>query len=227
MPQPVNGDRIRWARGQLDLTMRAVTKRAGVAPGFQSDVERNLDHGDHTKKFWVSQEKLAPWLACLGITEEFAIGAIPKYHDDRSRCLGLALDIGQKIRAAPDLLAWRDLTAPERARQLLQLIARESARLPRVVLAYLLGLELLTLDAILTGDVLLPKAVADALPDLTLLPRAFLDTGALEPDLARYQPYLPLLEFAIEHQIPPDRLREAMQGLTAGQPPAPRPRKGT
>jgi hypothetical protein len=209
------------------MTMEDVMRRAQVAKAYQCEVERNLDPGDHTKKFRVSQKKLDPWLKCLGITEEFAIGAIPEYHRQPEQSRGLALDVGMAIRAAPDLGAWRDLTGPERARQLLQLIARESARLPRVVLAYLLGLELLTLDAMLTGDVLVPKAVADALPDLTLLPRAFLDTGGLEPDLARYQPYLPLMEFAIEHQIPPDRLREAMRGLTASQPPASRPRKGS
>lgn len=226
MPRPVQGPLIRWARVQLDLTLQDVTQRAGIAKGYQCEVERNLDPGDHAKKSRVSQKKLDPWLQCLGVTEEFAVGAMPKYHEQPAQCRGLALDVGLAIRAENEgLSAWQDLPAPERARRLLERIARESVRLPKVVLAYVLGVEVRTLEAFLNGEYDVPGEIVEALPVLTLLPREFLHAGTLERDVTPYQSYLPVLDFAIEHQITPDQVRQALQGLIDGdQPPESRPR---
>lgn len=164
----LRGDLIKWAREGQRLTMRWVADHGGPCLGYQSEVENK-------KKAEVRWDKLTPWIKALNITEPFVRGNVPRYGDDPSGCRGLAADVGQMIVAGSD--DWSKLSFGERARQVLCLISRESTKLPRVVLAFVLGLELESLDALMSGQLPFTPYLIDAMVELTALPRAFFEHG--------------------------------------------------
>jgi transcriptional regulator with XRE-family HTH domain len=171
----VRGDLIQWTRKQQGMTMRTVCERGGPCPGYQSEVE-NL------RKSEVGSKLLASWVTVLGVTQAFVRGEVPVYHIAPEDCRGLAADILSRV--IEDGTCWVEVTVAKRASRILCLIADHSRQLPRVVLAYTLGVQLTTLDAMMLGQhPIISKAIMQALADLTTLPQPFFAYGILpEPD---------------------------------------------
>lgn len=159
----VNGQLIKWAREQQGITLRSVLDRGGPSIGFQSEVERG-------RKTEVSSKTLQTWVRVLGVTENFARGQVPRYGEAPLACKGLACDVLGQIRIGPE---WVNLSPSDRLRLVLQQIATSSRKVPRVVLAYVLGIELQTLDRIIHGPFVVAPWMAKAASDLTSLPEDF------------------------------------------------------
>jgi hypothetical protein len=159
--------------------MRQIKDRGGPSLGYQSEVE-------HGKKVEVRSDVLSDWISTLGVNEPFVRGQIPRYLDDPDACRGLAADVGRLIasgRAAN--IEWVNLMPLDRARQVLWLISTKSRKLPRLVLAWVLGLEAASLDAVVQGRMPLVRDLMKAIADLTTLPEEFFKYGTLgEPDAA-------------------------------------------
>jgi hypothetical protein len=167
----IRGDLIRWARSQQQLSTRYVRDRRGPSLGYQSEVENG-------KKSEVRSSVLARWIDVLNITEAFARGQIPPYSQDPSACRGLAGDVGELVKlGSPTAILWLELDTCDRVIQLLRLITRESRNLPRVVLAYVLGLELASLDALLLAKLPVTQQHLQITAHLTTLPPLFLLSG--------------------------------------------------
>jgi len=164
----LRGDLIKWAREEQRLTMRWVSDHGGPCLGYQSEVENQ-------KKAEVRWDKLTPWIKALHVTEPFVRGHLPRYSDDPEACRGLAADAGRLIKESSE--HWAAMPFGERARQVLGLVSRESRQLPRVVLAHVLGQGLESLDAMMSGTMLVTPHVLEALCVLTTLPRSFFDYG--------------------------------------------------
>ncbi|HYF94144.1 MAG TPA: hypothetical protein VD969_18155 [Symbiobacteriaceae bacterium] len=206
----LRGDLIKWAREEQRLTMRWVADHGGPCLGYQSEVENK-------KKAEVRWDKLTPWIKALQVTEPFVRGHLPRYIDDAGACRGLAADVGTMIHEGAD--DWAALAFSERARQVLCLISRESRQLPRVVLAYVLGLELQSLDALMSGRLPFVPFQIKALGDLTTLPESFFSYGIRETAVAAETPaaYAPAVEAARRRGISPEALLQLIEG-TGGRP---------
>lgn len=184
--------------------MRWVADHGGPCLGYQSEVENK-------KKAEVRWDKLTPWIKALNITEPFVRGIIPRYIDDPAGCRGLAADVGQLIRESSE--NWAALTFGERARQVLCLISRESQKLPRVVLAHTLSLELQTLEAYMSGQLGFLPHLVKALSDLTALPDSFFTHGILMEE--SQADYAEAVEVARQHRISPADLIRLIKGAAA------------
>lgn len=201
----LRGDLIKWAREEQRLTMRWVADHGGPCLGYQSEVENK-------KKAEVRWDKLTPWIKALNVTEPFVRGHLARYIDDPAACRGLAADVGQLI--AESEIDWGAMPYNERARQVLCLISRESRQLPRVVLAYVLNLELESLDALMSGTISLTPYLIEALGELTTLPESFFRHGIRStgpvPD------YAVAVEAARQRGISPDQLLRMIEALDGG-----------
>ena len=183
--------------------MRWIRDQGGPCLGYQSEVE-------HLKKNEVRSDLLAMWVQLLQVTEPLARGQITRYFSDPAACRGLAADVGQMILAREQgdpVLARMEPVA--RAREVLRLIARDSKKLPRVVLAYVLGLQVSTLDAIMLGEHPLVREQVHALADLTTLPVRFF-TGVqvnLPEGDGDWQAYLPVIRLCMQQGITSSELQ--------------------
>jgi transcriptional regulator with XRE-family HTH domain len=197
----VQGELLRWARQQQGLSMRDVAARAGISPGYQSEVERGV-------KREVRGKMLNAWLTCLHVTEAFARGEVPRYAVEPDRCKGLAADVGAALQTAG--VDWANLSPTERVRHVLRLIASESTRVPRVVLAYLFHLDVATLDHIIQGETPLGSYMAKGVSDLAAIPELFLRTGRWGNERAEdvLQELLPAIRFALELNFTGQDLKE-------------------
>lgn len=184
----VRGDLLLWAREQQGLTMRQVQVRGGPSLGYQSEVE-------HGKKSEVRSEILGAWVRALQVTEPFARGQVHRYHENPAACRGLAADVAHLVERGD--LPWGDMAPQKRAQQLLRLVASHSRNLPRVVLSYLMGLELATLDEIMLGGIPLTQPQVGALAALTTLPLRFFQTGErFAPEESEAEGYRPVIRLA-------------------------------
>lgn len=202
----VRGDLIKWARQSQDLTMRWVRDHGGPCLGYQSEVE-------NAKKAEVRFEVLAGWIGALNVTEAFVRGHIPSYLENPEACRGLAADVGELIRSGrAGRRSWESLTPMDRVREVLALIRRHSDRkLPRVVLAYVLGLEPDSLDATLTGGQPIVQKLMEAIAVMTTLPDSFFRQGRLESEPLAPSGYLAVMDEARQYGLTPDELREMIR----------------
>jgi transcriptional regulator with XRE-family HTH domain len=159
----LRGDLIRWAREQQGLTMKDVHARAGITPGYQSEVER----GDKNE---VSCNYLSRWLRTLHINELFAHGQIPRYREDPNRVHGLGMDAHPCLKAYLESEEGRRDRATRWVAKALQLVSAHSDRVPRVVLAYVMDLSVDTLDNMMLGQILVNRAQVKILAHLLGLP---------------------------------------------------------
>jgi transcriptional regulator with XRE-family HTH domain len=166
----VRGDLLRWARMQRGLTMRELRELTGIAPSYLSE----LENGRYREP---SSAMIARLGTALGVTEAFLRGEIPHYTEDRDACKGLAADVGAIVRKQSQ--DWARLGVTERMRRVLEVVANQSQRLPRVVFAYVARMELSTLEAFIAGEMLITRYLVDMLGDVTLLPQEFFRTGRL------------------------------------------------
>lgn len=86
----VRGGLLHWARVQQAFTMRWVRDQGGPSPAFQSEIENGIKHV-------VSPAMLAPWITVLDVTEDFAQGKLPQYHQNPTVCFGLLKEIGSLV----------------------------------------------------------------------------------------------------------------------------------
>lgn len=199
----VRGDLIRWARTEQSLTMRVIHDRGGPSPGYQSEVENGA-------KSEVRSTLLARWAKALDVTEGFIRGSLPVYREHPAECRGLAGHVAARIAAGgPDLPDWASLAPLERARQVLQLVTRESPILPRVVAAHVLGLSLDAFDRIAAGELPMVKDLAAAVADLTALPTPFFRFGRLTypSDELDWPQYADAVREVVAAGISPEELR--------------------
>lgn len=189
----VRGDRIHWARTQQGITMRWIKDHGGPSLGYQSEVE-------HGKKSEVRSELLFAWARLLNVTEPFLRGQLSRYDERPGSCRGLAGNTGLILMGRrPD---WAHMGPMERTQEVLRLTALESPQLPRVVLAYVLGLELNTLDEMMIGKLPLVKNLVLKLADLTALPMQFFMTGQVSVE----DDYLEAIREAKAAGLSPDDL---------------------
>jgi transcriptional regulator with XRE-family HTH domain len=217
----VRGERIKWVREQLELTMRQVKERGGPSLGYQSEVE-------HGKKVEVRSDVLSDWIRTLGVNESFVRGEIPRYIDDPAACRGLAADVAHLIASGQVRhIEWVELSGLERARQVLWLVSTRSRKLPRVVLAWVLGIEVATLDAMVNGQVPLVQWAMQSLVELTTLSEEFFKFGVVgrlseeaaletaaalaEPDAVE-QAYRDIIDLALRRGLTPAGLRALVLG---------------
>lgn len=201
----VNGKLLKWARLEQALTMRWVREHGGPCPGYQSEVE----HGAKTE---VTSEMLAAWVRALNVTESFARGEVPVFHRQPSECRGLAGHVAGVVAAVG---GWETLSPNERTRRVLQRIPQESGRLPRVVLAHVLGLSVEALDAMSQGTHPIVALQMKAIAELTALPERFFKYGELEgtDDEDLLGRFLPALRLARKAGITPEQLESLVRRL--------------
>ena len=209
----VQGDRLRWARTQQGLTLRWIHKHDGPSLGYLSEIENG-------KKTEVHSDVLLTLTRLLRVTPAFVRGQVPRFDEHPAACRGLAGEVAVLVREnRADLPDWTALEPMERARQVLCLIARKSPKLPRVVLAWVLNLELDTLDGIMTGTQPLMKELLLALEELTTLPAGFfqhgLTTGEHLAPMAQPvdEEYQAVIRDAKEKSITPSQLRRLLDAL--------------
>lgn len=208
----VRGDLLQWARREQGLTMRWVHNHGGPCLSYQSEVE-------HGKKREVRSELLATWVELLNVTVSFARGQIPVYREAPAACRGLAGEVGAQLMADPaSLNQWQEWDPATRVREVLRMVARKSTRVPRVVLAHVLSLNLQTLDEMLLGTQPILQPHVDTLADLTALPPTFFTYGELGPvlqeglspaaleELCQYVAFLPALREARQVNMNPYQL---------------------
>lgn len=205
----VRGDLIRWARQQQEISMRWIRDHGGPSLGYQSEVEQD-------KKTEVSYELLQTWVKLLNVTEAYVRGQVPRYLEAPNHCRGLAASVSALVAASRT--DWAAMDSLNRAVELLRLVQRESRHLPRVVLAYVLGLEVATLDGIVTGQHPLMAGLLPALGDLTALPESFIKRGVM-PDPDGLTGYERAIRLAQERSIFPEQLEQMIRDW--GLPPAP------
>lgn len=163
----VQGELLQWAREQQELTMRWVNDQGGPSLGYQSEVERGI-------KQEVSSDVLAAWVHILRVSTAFVRGQVPRYRDNPTGCAGMARPVALAIaEGRPTHTDWKEMSPEERMRAVLCLIGRECPSLPRVVLAHLLGVSVVTLDGMMLGTHPILREPAQAIADLTTLPDAF------------------------------------------------------
>lgn len=198
----VQGELLQWAREQQELTMRWVNDQGGPSLGYQSEVERGI-------KQEVSSDVLAEWVRILGVTTPFARGQVPHFRENPAGCAGMARLVALSIaQGPPDSPDWKAMNPEERMREGLHLIVRECSNLPRVVLAHVLGVSLVTLDGMMLGSHPILREPAQAIAALTTLPDPFWVHGQVErPDesdlVARY---LEPLRLARQAGITPEEM---------------------
>jgi hypothetical protein len=197
----VRGDLLRWARKQQKLTMRWIYANDGPSPGYQSEVENG-------KKREVLSDMLSSWVALLNVSEAFARGQISRYQENPSACTGLAADICALL---PSGHQWSSLTEQQRVRQVLRLVAYESRHVPRVVLAWVLDLELRTLDNVISGQHPVMPQHLQAAGHLTALPITAFTHSPADP----LEQYLPVLHRAMELGVTPQELLEMIERRSA------------
>lgn len=206
----LRGDLIKWAREEQRLTMRWVADHGGPCLGYQSEVENN-------KKVEVRSDKLGPWMRLLNVTEPFVRGQVPRYTENPAACRGLAADVGQLVARRP--VDWQALPPLERARRVLCLVSQESLKLPRIVLAHVLTLEVETLDAYMSGQLPLTGYLVEVLSDLTTLPDGFFKHGLLELSVAEEAAeYRAVVEAAKAHGISPEVLLRLIEQAAGRDP---------
>jgi hypothetical protein len=201
MPARVNGvhgELLHWARQQQQFTMRWIHQHGGPSPAYQSEVENGC-------KAQVQSTQLAKWISLLNVTEAFVRGEIPSHDRAPDACRGLASDIAAVVTSAPKD-SWRRLSEQQRVREILRLISHESQRLPRVVLAWVLGIELCTLDALLIGEHPVLQRHLRAVCDLTLIPDTFFLHGEMGVEMYLLEGYLAAVRLANKEGIAPDEL---------------------
>lgn len=197
----VNGRLLRWARDQLGLSARAVQARGGPSPAYQCEVEKGL-------KAEVSQDVLSSWVVALNVTEAFARGELDVYARDPTSCEGLAASVRHRIVAQ----AHPQMSMLERYRLALTYMADHAQRVPRLVLAHVLGVELQTLEGMILGHVRMSAMILKAIRDLTTLPDIFFATGRM-PGSVRdaLLDYLPVLERLHEAGISAEEFAQLAQ----------------
>lgn len=169
----VIGRLLKWAREQQGLTMRDVQLRGGPAPGYQSEVENG-------QKGEVSAEKLYAWCRALNVTPAFARGQIPRLEPTvPGRCRGLAGWVEPDIRQTQ--AEFGALLPVERFQRVLKLIAT-SGELPIVVLAYVMAMDLSSLQNLLYEDarsLYITEVQLKQVAVLTAMPTCFFKLGQL------------------------------------------------
>lgn len=172
----VRGGLVRWARAQQGLTMRWIASHGGPSPGYQSEIEQG-------KKAEVRPDLLSTWVRLLHVTETFARGELPRYHENPSACRGLAREAAiWATSESRDVPHWPALNPMDRVRTVLRVIPRECQHLPRVVLAYILGMSVRTLDDLILGSHPVMKGHLQAVSDLTTLSVLFFSHGVTHPE---------------------------------------------
>jgi transcriptional regulator with XRE-family HTH domain len=191
----VRGELLRWAREQQTLTMRWIHDHHGPSPAYQSEVEQG-------KKSEVQSATLDRWLQLLNVTEPFVRGLVTKYHHDAVACRGLAADAAEMVMAGQgDRPDWSAMSEQERVRQVLRLIISHSKLLPRVVLAWVLDMDVLSLEAVMDGGPV-QKVHVQAAAELTLLPATFFTLGTT----AQFEQYIPVFHRAVQLGVSPAEL---------------------
>lgn len=182
--------------------MRWVNDQGGPSLGYQSEVERGI-------KQEVSSDVLAAWVQILNVTTAYARGQVPRYRDNPTGCAGMARAVALAIaEGRPNLPDWKALSPAGRMREVLCLIGRECATLPRVVLAHVLGVSVAALDAMMVGSHPILREPAQAIVALTTLPDGFWLHGEVtrpeEADLVVR--YLAPLRLAEQEGITPEEM---------------------
>jgi transcriptional regulator with XRE-family HTH domain len=192
----VRGDLLRWAREQQGFSSRYVEARGGPSRSYLSEVENG-------RKREVSSTVLACWVRILNVTEAFARGQLARYKDDPDLVAGLAAEIGAIVTSGGAAQPyWAGMSERERVREVLCLIAQQSKHLPRVVLAWVLDLQVTSADALLLGEYPVMPQHREAAAALTLLAESFFSHGMS----AGYEPYIPVFLRALELGISPQEL---------------------
>lgn len=200
----VRGDLLQWAREQQDFTMRWVNDQGGPSLGYQSEVERGL-------KREVSSNVLAAWVRILRVTPAFARGQVPRYRENPTGCAGMARPVALAIvEGRPNHPDWKGLNPEERMREALRLIGQECPALPRVVLAHVLGVSVVTLDAMMLGTHPIMPEPARAIMSLTTLPDEFWVHGETERpgESGLLGRYLAPLRLAEQKGITPEEMTD-------------------
>lgn len=198
----VEGSLLRWAREQQGLTMREIAQRCGIAIGYQSEVENG-------KKADIRSSRLAAWLECLNVTEAFARGEIPSYQKQPEACFGLAADVTPLLTFLRPQSSSESMSADQRVRMALQSISESSRRLPRVVLSYVLGVDVTTLDAMIGGELSTGGYIVRATADLLAVPETDLMDRVIVADSAGvFQALLPAITLALQAQVSTEELKE-------------------
>lgn len=167
--------------------MRVVSARGGPSASFQSEVEQE-------KKSEVHPDVLARWIEVLRITEEFARGEIPTYHMHPDRCRGLAADVVPLVEANRQHLS--TLETNDRVSEVIRTIVRCSGRLPRVVLAYVLSIDVSVLEDMIAGMYPLLPVHIKAVACITTIPEVFLLKGKGQVIGAPLEEFLPAIDLA-------------------------------
>lgn len=190
--------------------MRQVYDQGGPSLGYQSEVEREI-------KQEVSSDVLASWVRILKVTAAFARGQVPRWRENPTACAGLAGPLALAIaEGRPHHPDWRSLSPQDRMREVLCLIARDCSNLPRVVLAHVLGLSVVTLDAMMMGGHPIMQEPAQIIASLTPLPDSFWLNGEVErsEDSALLARYLVPLRLADKAGITPEEMTAWIRGRT-------------
>ena len=201
---PIRGELLKWAREQRGLTMRNVYDAGGPSVSYQCEVEKGRKRNVHG-------EKLSRWLRVLDVPEAFVRGNRQPYHEAPAETKGLAADIRDELLALQATPRWAAMRTQERLRTVLQRLTR-ARHLTTLVLAYVLGLDLDALDAMLTGTLDIPKDQVGAIADLTLLDPADLLEGVSDRQLI--DAYGPVMRLAFLRGIPAEAFQRWLDELT-------------
>jgi transcriptional regulator with XRE-family HTH domain len=199
----VIGERLRWARTRLGLSMAEVIRRGGPSRSYQCEVELG-------RKTDVSAETLSRWVAAVGVTVAFARGHIPKYSEGQATGYGLAKHVTNVLTEVHPQTVWREMTALTRFREVLGLTVQAPGLTPAVV-AYVLGIDIKVLHELLKGE--RPRVtpyLISALCHITALPKAFIKLGTLT-SANEVGSYLPAVELATGKGMTPDQLYELVR----------------
>jgi transcriptional regulator with XRE-family HTH domain len=176
------GDLLRWARIEKKQTLREVQVGSGLSFSYLCELERGT-------KREIRSEKLSKVVRYLGITEAFARGHVPCFKEEPRKCRGLAAEVGAEVLRdfSPDL--WTDRTTGQRCTEVIRRIV-ETPEMPKLVLAYVLGISLDSLEGFLMGEFAVPPVLlVERLSELTTLPMPFFRHGLLHdpPTAEKYR----------------------------------------
>lgn len=184
----LNGRLIRWAREQLNLSVRQVRDLGGPATGYQSEIENG---GKRNPTAAVRQR----WFEILQIPESFARGEIPRYSDQPALCVGLAADVGRQLVNDP---SWRAQSPVQRTLTVLRQVCCGSQKLTKTAVAYVLGFSVEGLDDLLAGKWPVGRQQVEVLAVLTDIPVNLLTQTQFSDD-----EYTPLIAEAKRLGLPP------------------------
>jgi transcriptional regulator with XRE-family HTH domain len=199
----IRGDLLKWARNERGLSLRKLSAQIGVAFSYLSELENG-------KKTAVRTDRLVLLVEALGVTDAFARGRMPRYLNDPAACRGLAGACINRVSSELESDTWTRLSVSARLGRVLSLVAEHSASLPRLVLAYVLGISLESLEGYIQGAFQAPpRHLLTAVSDLIGLPETVFMGGrtqSLEPERILNE-LLPAIEMAVRAKVPTGELK--------------------